>query len=94
MDKPANKMTLGELLDRSGTLDLEYGNGYFNLDIRDESEEFTWIQGTSHSRLIWLLGDIPVESFEPDDKNTLVVWVDSDYITELLIRNARKKEQQ
>lgn len=80
------KMTLGELLEQSGTLDDDYGNGYYNLDIRDECEEFTWIQGTSHSRLIWLLGDIPVESFEPADKNTLIVWVNSDYITEELKR--------
>ena len=81
-----NKMTLGELIDRSGTLDTEYGNGYYYLDIRDGYEDFTWIQGTSHSRLIWLLGDIPVESFEPADKNTLIVWVSSDYITEELKR--------
>lgn len=80
------KMTLGELLEQSGTLDDDYGNGYYNLDIRDECEEFTWIQGTSHSRLIWLLGDIPVESFEPADKNTLIVWVNSEYITEKLKR--------
>ena len=55
-------------------------------NIRDRCEEFTWIQGTSHSRLIWLLGDIPVESFEPADKNTLIVWVSSEYITEELKR--------
>lgn len=81
-----NKLTLGELLERSGTLDDDYGKGYYFLDIRDECEDFTWIRGTSHSRLIWLLGNIPVSSFEPDDKNTLVVWVDSDYITEELKR--------
>ena len=80
------KMTLGELIEQSGTLDDEYGTGYYNLDIRDECEQFTWIQGTSHSRLIWLLGDIPVESFEPADKNTLIVWVNSEYITEELRR--------
>lgn len=84
-----SKMTLGELLERSGTIDEEFGNGYYNLDIRDECEEFTWIQGTSHSRLIWLLGDIPVESFEPSADNTLIVWVDSNYITEELKRRYR-----
>ena len=86
MAEPTKRITLGELLDQSGTLELEYGKGYYNLDIRDEREDFTWIRGTSHSRLIWLLGDIPVSSFEPDEKNTLIVWVDSDYITEELKR--------